>query len=238
MRKINLSPKPSELTAAKEEELKREYNDDRTSVWRKSYIVDKLLEMTFSKCAYSETILQRNSSYMEVDHFFPKEKYPQKVVEWGNLVACCKTCNTTKGKTDPQIVELINPYEDNPLKHISFRGGLCIALDKKGENSKKKYGLNSQHFVKSRESQITKNKEELGRLAEEWNEGIELDNQMRRFKARLKTILQSAQPQEPYSVCVAIALLHDNNFRRIKEGLDNKSQWTLSLDSLYNHLLK
>ncbi len=226
------------MTPAKEAELIREYEENKTSVWRKPYIVKELLNMTYSKCAYSETVLQRNSSYMEVDHFYPKEDYPQKLVEWGNLIACCKTCNTTKGTTDPSKVELINPYEDNPLNHISFRGGLCVAIDNKGENSKKKYGLNSQHFVKSREKQVTANKEELMRLSEEWDEGLDTYNQLKRFRARLKTVLQSAQPQEPYSVCIATALLRDSSYQRIKKGLESKSLWTLSLNDLHNQLLK
>ena len=42
--------------------------------------------MTHHKCAYSEVVLGENSTYIEINHFYPKSLYPDKVVEWGNCV--------------------------------------------------------------------------------------------------------------------------------------------------------
>lgn len=48
----------------------------------------------------------------EIDHFFPKSKYPFLAMSFYNLVPSCQTCNGfgAKEEKDPLIKGLINPY--------------------------------------------------------------------------------------------------------------------------------
>ena len=48
----------------------------------------------------------------EIDHFYPKSKYPQLALSYYNLVPSCKSCNGfgAKEEKDPFTEDLINPY--------------------------------------------------------------------------------------------------------------------------------
>jgi 5-methylcytosine-specific restriction endonuclease McrA len=48
----------------------------------------------------------------EIDHFFPKSKYPILGLSYFNLIPSCKSCNGfgAKEEKDPHIEDLINPY--------------------------------------------------------------------------------------------------------------------------------
>ena len=69
MIKLNLAPKPAELTDDEKARLVAEYKATGDSVWKKPYIEKTLLAMSNNKCAYSEQVLDQESTYMEIDHF-------------------------------------------------------------------------------------------------------------------------------------------------------------------------
>lgn len=48
----------------------------------------------------------------EIDHFYPKSKYPQLALSYYNLIPSCKSCNGfgAKEEKDPYTENLINPY--------------------------------------------------------------------------------------------------------------------------------
>ena len=103
MIKLELPPEPPELTEQKAR-LTAEYRNKEKAVWREGKVGEiikrVLCEMTHNKCAYSEAPLGENGSPWDVEHFYPKDLYPKKVVEWGNLLPSCKICNSIKGKLD------------------------------------------------------------------------------------------------------------------------------------------
>lgn len=238
MRKIELCKAPVELTPQTVQRLTDEFKTSGKVVWRKEYIKKALLEMTFYKCIYSEVSLGENSTCEEVEHFYPKSIYPDKVVEWGNLMPTCKICNAKKGDVDPNKVALINPYIDNPSDYIAFSGFICVAINRnaKGKNSILYYNLNNAHFTRPRKHQIEQNDEVLSRLAEELNEGLIAGNPTKRFLARLKSVLQSAQPSEPYSVCTGTALLKSDVYKTIKKELTAKEMWSAELNHLEENI--
>lgn len=238
MRKIELCKAPVELTPRTVQRLTDEFKTSGKAVWRKEYIKNALLEMTFGKCIYSEVRLGENSTCEEVEHFYPKSIYPDKVLEWGNLMPTCKICNAKKGDVDPNKVELINPYIDNPSDYIAFSGFICVAINRniKGENSILYYNINNSHFTRPRQHQIELNNEILSRLSEEMSEGLNVGNPTKRFIARIKSVLQSAQPTEPYSVCTGTALLKSGVYKTIREELTRKGLWSSELKLLEDNI--
>lgn len=191
--------------------------------------------MTGHKCAYSEVLLQENSCYMEVEHFYPKSLYPEKVLEWGNLLPVCKVCNGKKGNIDPNEVPLINPLTEEPLQHLTFQNYLCKSLDAMGENSILYFDLNNLQFSKPRFTQIERNERELSMLADEVEEGL-TETAQKRFISRLKTVMQSGQASEPYSVCTSLAICSDKNYWKIKKHLEKAELWNCRLQELDNGL--
>lgn len=236
MRKIELTPKPDELTEEVRTELTEEFRKyPDKAVWNKNYIKEALLNMTGHKCAYSEVLLQENSCYMEVEHFYPKSLYPEKVLEWGNLLPVCKVCNGKKGNIDPNEVPLINPLTEEPLQHLTFQNYLCKSLDAIGENSILYFDLNNLQFSKPRFTQIERNERELSMLADEVEEGL-TETAQKRFISRLKTVMQSGQASEPYSVCTSLAICSDKNYWKIKKHLEKAELWDCRLQELDNGL--
>lgn len=232
MRKIDLPLKPAQLTKEVQDRLTEAFleNPDK-KVWDRPYIKEALLNMTYHKCAYSEVVLQENSSYMEVEHFYPKSLYPHKVVEWGNMLPVCKVCNNKKGKADPKEILLINPLTDEPSRHLSFQHYLCKPLDEKGSNSIQYYDLNHSQFTKPRFTQIQSNEKQLDFLAKEMEENI-TESAQGRFAERFKVVLQTGQKTEPYSVCISLAIISNKHYDSIKAYLKRIKLWDCELEIL------
>lgn len=245
MRKIELAEKPVELTQEEETRLVNIYKRTGEAVWRKPYITAALLQMTYSKCAYSEAKLQEGGAYMEVDHFHPKSLYPEEVVKWGNLLPATKTSNTAKGNTDTRVVPLINPLKDNPKDYLRYVGALCMVKNlsdpiakTKAKNSIDLYALNSQHYVKQRADRIHFNQEEFSWLAQEVKEGVLKNggNPLKRWKARLIAQLEDAQPSEPYSVCIAQAMKDNDDLKFIIKELQNMKMVDKRIQKLLSNI--
>ena len=96
MIKLELPPKPRQLTDELQSRLTQEYKDTGKTVWKIEWLKKTVSEMSFGKCCVSEIRLGEESKYMEIEHFYPKKQYPDKVMEWGNLLPSCKKCNGTK----------------------------------------------------------------------------------------------------------------------------------------------
>ena len=76
----------------------------------------------------------------EIDHFFPKSKYPYFAMSYFNLIPCCHICNHTKlNKFD---INLVNPYST-----LTDETKIDFSIDVKNVNftniKKDKYDFNS-----------------------------------------------------------------------------------------------
>jgi len=91
------------------------------AVWNIGALKAALLETSFNKCAYCECNLKQESKYMEVDHFRDKDRYPDDVVKWSNLIPSCKRCNGAKHSHDVVAEPIIDPYQIDPRDHIAFK---------------------------------------------------------------------------------------------------------------------
>lgn len=66
-------------------------NKPQDSHWRKFF--DELYIQFYGLCGYCE-----RECLGEVDHFRPKNKYPELVYNWNNWILACHSCNLTKGQ--------------------------------------------------------------------------------------------------------------------------------------------
>ena len=126
MIKLERPAKPDDL-AKNEDRLREQYRDDIekkkkdknkkvTAVWREEYITSALSEMSCGKCAYCE----KEADPLEVEHYFCKHKYSERVVDWTNLLPVCHRCNTQKSAHDCEAEPIIDPTVDNPKEHLSY----------------------------------------------------------------------------------------------------------------------
>lgn len=125
------------LEPAKFEEFSNElrsYNRDLFNKSSNTYkiiyniFVSNVYEQNFDKLKFINSIgidtcpyCNRNYIYSldekdeikpQIDHFFPKTKYPFLAMSFYNLIPSCQTCNGfgAKHDNDPCIVGLVNPY--------------------------------------------------------------------------------------------------------------------------------
>ena len=111
MIKLDRGEKPEELTDEACEELKKLYAEDKDKdVWNSSKIKEPLkkamLKMSHGKCSYCECKLGIESKDVTIDHFLPKSKNPDKVIEWENLFLACLRCNRKKNNREENRLDL------------------------------------------------------------------------------------------------------------------------------------
>ena len=125
MIKLIRPQKPIELSEKEQKELTQEYFESKKSksVWNRDYIRRALLDSTNGKCCYCEKKIGSGKTDMHIDHFKPKSKYPDSVVEWDNLMPSCPDCNRSKNDHDTVEKSIVNPYVDNPKEYFYLK--LC-----------------------------------------------------------------------------------------------------------------
>jgi len=234
MLKIDKVQCPSELTSQIKAMLTQEYKDTGNSVWRKKYIKDALLLSSHSKCVYCECLLNKESNYLEVEHFHHKDKYPNEVVEWDNLLPSCKRCNTTKGQYDTYINPFVNPSTMNPKDHMILDTFLLRPITLAGDNTIEELNLND--FDK-----LLSTRYELCKVTIKGLENIYLqilgyrDNKTNRRLNKIvsssKAILNEGLEKSAYSAIVSTLINNSQTFIIIKEFLTNEGKWDSELQT-------
>lgn len=236
MIKLTLPPKPAKLEE-NENILTAEFKADNNKlVWKKEYIIKPLLEMTYGKCAYSEVKLNQNGSYCEVEHFKHKDKYPDDVVKWGNLLPSCKTCNVSKGTWDVVAHPIVNPLVDIPSNHLYMQGCRYYKKDIKGENTIIALNLNDNtQFVLPRFRIASDLCDRLENEFSSIKEAIKCNNikQQKLHFNKIVEIVRKCLPTEEYSASVATFLLFDSPvYEEIKTYLQKCKLWNEELDNI------
>lgn len=96
-----------------------------------SFPKDKIIEAVGVKvCPYCNRVFVENIEFKtggslkgQLDHFYPKDKYPYLAISRYNLVPCCPFCNgsSCKGNKDPWKVKMVNPYSLKDAKGLMFK---------------------------------------------------------------------------------------------------------------------
>ena len=236
MIKLERGERPGELTDEVCEELKKLYAEDNDKdVWNSSKIKkplkEAMLEMSHKKCSYCECRLEIESKDATIDHFQPKSKHPDKIVEWENLFPSCLRCNRKKNNREETIV---NPCENEPREYLGIRNANRFrfkAIDSEGigENTIDVIGLNDIERV-----MIPRMKEweSLEDLLIEIENDLEEDGFKKEYKNRLRKIMEDCLPDMSYSATKATNLLNDDTYSGIKNILIESDQWTDDLKEL------
>lgn len=91
------------------------YNDFR-KIWAYK-LVDLLKLATCPYCNRNFTVnFDKNSTTVELDHFYPKDKYPYLAISLYNLIPVCHTCNHKKGISKLKIY----PYKESYNDYVNF----------------------------------------------------------------------------------------------------------------------
>lgn len=238
MIKLTLPQKPPKL-AQEEETLTQEFINSgrKKAVWKQTYITKPLLEMSHNKCAYSEVKLNKESTYMEVEHFKHKDQYPEDVVNWNNLLPSCKKCNTTKGKVDMVASPIVNPVFDNPREHLYIKAFRFYYKDEKGKRTIKLVALNDvEHFVKPRFEHIQYVVDRLLTYFDVLKKATSSIDLAASISA-LKTILESCGPHSAYSAVLATHLLYEcPDLNIMYKYLKDNDYWDDEFEAIWNIL--
>ncbi len=167
MRKINKSANiPKTLQNAPTPNNPDEVKKD---IYRAKDVREQLMKDQHRKCAYCEKFIE--TSYNDVDHYHPKTKYYWLGHSWDNLLYSCPICNrsnkndkfpledentrcnTTHDNIEQEKTLLINPYIDDPLKHIKFNEHIIVGIDNKGKTTEKELKLNRPELRFARKQQ-------------------------------------------------------------------------------------
>ncbi|NFK66164.1 TIGR02646 family protein [Clostridium botulinum] len=240
MIKIKRTSKPIELTEEIEKDLTEKFkkNGD-TAVWRKKYIVENLFKMSNGKCCYCETKLKEEGKSMHVEHYHYKDKYPDEVVKWENLLPSCGRCNINKGTHDTKIEPIINPTIDNPKDYFYFYN---YRYKSKNRNKLAKdtidvlYLNDTTTIVQVRFKICNAIIDKLSEIEELLRDYVKKINTSTRRKNKIingvKDILKYSQPTEEYSAIMATTIINDDNYKYIKIELLNLGLWDLELEDL------
>jgi hypothetical protein len=96
--------------------------------------------------AYIQSVSRRGVVRPQIDHFFPKDKYPYLGVSFYNLIPSCSVCNgtTAKGNKDSYKDNLVSPYE---IKSDDFKFSFDIeSLDNFPPKFVEKIPINDKYF--------------------------------------------------------------------------------------------
>lgn len=124
------------------------YQTNGKHVWQHDDVKNACLQLSNNKCAYCEVELNNKSTYLEVDHFKHKDKYPDDVIKWENLLPSCRHCNGTKKDHDVEAEPIINPCNDVPSQHLYLKAYRIKGKTPLGEMTEDVLNLNdAEHYV-------------------------------------------------------------------------------------------
>lgn len=240
MIKIDRSPAPVELTPQVVAQKTAEFKKDNTQrVWGENYIKKALLEMSHGKCCYCEREVNGNGSYMEVEHFHPKDIYPDEVVKWGNLLPSCKRCNVRKRTHDTYKEPIVDPSVDTPQAHLILKncfwfrakdgiGQATIDVLSLADDEK----LDIERMTASRE--MVKKVDEFFELANNLATGnLNCTTHLeRKLQNGIVQLLTACQRDRPFTAVRVTTTLTDNHFAKLKDHMTNLGLWTQEMTDL------
>lgn len=104
------------------------------------------------RCMYCE-----DSAGTDIEHFYPKSRYPQRAFSGDNYLLACSHCNSNRKRdrfplTKGGQPKLIDPTSDNPRAHLRLLidTGELAAITSMGLKSIDVFGLNRERLTRGR----------------------------------------------------------------------------------------
>ena len=79
------------------DKIPKSLKDSAVNKYRHPDIQAAVGEMTKGKCVFCESIINE-TTYLNIEHFKPKSKFPDLTFDWNNLFPSCLMCNNGKDK--------------------------------------------------------------------------------------------------------------------------------------------
>ena len=245
MIQLTIPNKPAELTKEWQDAQTQIYkNDNNKSVWSVQFIKTALLEMTHGKCCYCECPVTEESNYMEVEHFHPKSIYEDEVLEWSNLFAACKRCNSGKDNLDTVTEPFINPEIDRPQDHMYLYAGIIFRpKNDKGDMTITRLSLNDlERREKSRYVLVCELSKKILDIKEKLTEYQSLENKAALKASKLikavRDLLNECQPESTYSAIKSTCVLSDPEYDVVKQIMNEENLWTEEMDNLERNMIQ
>lgn len=158
-------------------------------------IKNVLIPKLETKCAFCESI-PNESGYIEVEHFFPKSKYPAETYDWLNLLPSCKRCNLKKKTLDTKKKPIIKPDQDDPEIFLEYDSIIIkvkdSAPDKRiAKRTIDKLELNQYRLIKPRSElllALTNYELALGKILKEFAKSQNINKKIRLINAILESL--------------------------------------------------
>lgn len=240
--------KPQKL-ADQEVLLTNEYKaNNKKAVWKKTYIQDPLLEMTHNKCSYCERAIGKKSGQdVHIDHFKCKDKYPELVVDWNNLLPSCARCNRNKGTHDTVEQPIIDPTEIDPKELLFISKYRYYSKDPSQNN----IGQRTLDVLLLNDSddccivrfqlcnELAEKVESFYQIVIEKGETLKTDTVSKNKVINgCRKLLKKCLPTAEYSAFMATSLHTDSNFLALKDVLMKQGLWDEDLCQLFDESKK
>jgi uncharacterized protein (TIGR02646 family) len=114
-----------------------------------------LEEETHSKCMYCESYIPAVAPG-HIEHYRPKDKYPDRIFEWNNLGLACPWCNIKKHYNFDENCAFINPYFEDPNDHFISLGTMVCHKpnNRRAELTELQLELNRPELMECRKERI------------------------------------------------------------------------------------
>ena len=136
--------KPAQRIKARKKRASDLWNAEQTIAFDGIDRVLRRMAPGNERCMYCE-----DSTGSDIEHFWPKEKYPGRAYTWENYLWACALCNSHfKGAKFPRDENgaplLVNPAEEDPREHLELTPttGKYVHRTKKGEATISVIGFN------------------------------------------------------------------------------------------------
>lgn len=241
MIKLNRTSKPVELTTELQVALTEEFKLTGKSVWNLDFIKKGLLGFSSDKCCYCEANINEESKYLEVEHFHHKDAYKDEVLDWDNLLPCCKKCNGTKNDHDTKLEPIIDPSKIDPKNHLKFWRYRIKGSDDFGKLTVSVLNLNNQDRLVTKRFEIgnaiQEKLEQLNELTDDYISGIQTSTRRKnRIVNGIKDLMREGLPNAIYSATSATIIITDTEFEILKEKLILLTLWDGELSQLETDL--
>lgn len=111
------------------DKIPKSLKDSAVNKYRHPDIQAAVGEMTKGKCVFCESIINE-TTYLNIEHFKPKSKFPDLTFDWNNLFPSCLMCNNGKDKdVDGHPADLVNPLTEDPEQYFTYKELKICARD-------------------------------------------------------------------------------------------------------------